>query len=163
MDKNTLFSSFGKWVEPINMLNFQERVEKTQQDKYVKKLTTKAYLLLMIHAQLHEKKSLRDISDGLLDEDFQAELGLQSISASQLSRKNNEVNTSLLSQLFLDLVQKIGSSLFTVELARSREDYPCQLFIVSLFSGEPSSPNRLTAIPRIEVDVIKLTKNKSSP
>lgn len=107
MDKNTLISSFGKWVKPINMLNFQDRVKELQQDKYVKKLTTKAYLLLLLHAQLHEKESLRDISDGLLDEDFQGELGLESISASQLSRKNNEVDTSLLSQLFLDLVQKI--------------------------------------------------------
>src|SRR5690625_916249 len=106
MDKNTLFSSFGKWIEPINVLNIQERVDELQQDKYVKKMTTKAYLLLMLHAQLHEKESLRAISDGLLDEDFQDELGLQSISASQLSRKNNEVDTSLLSQLFLDLVQK---------------------------------------------------------
>jgi hypothetical protein len=93
MDKNTLFSSFGKWVEPINVLNFQQKVEDLQQDKYVKKLTTKAYLLLLLHAHLHEKESLRAISDGLLDEEFQKELGLDSISASQLSRKNNEVNT----------------------------------------------------------------------
>jgi IS4 transposase len=107
MDKNTLFSSFGKWVEPINTLDFQDQVVALEQDKYVKKLTTKAYLLLMLHAQLHEKESLRAISDGLLDEEFQSELGLDSISASQLSRKNNEVDTSLLSQLFLELVHKI--------------------------------------------------------
>jgi IS4 transposase len=107
MDKDTLFSAFGKWVEPINVLHFQEKVDELQQDKYVKKLTTKAYLLLLLHAQLHEKESLRAISDGLLDEDFQEALGFESISASQLSRKNNGVNTSLLSRLFLELVWKI--------------------------------------------------------
>jgi hypothetical protein len=73
----------------------------------VKKLTTKAYLLLLLHAHLHEKEGLRAISDGLLDEDFQSQLGLDSISASQLSWKNNEVDASLLSQLYLELVQKI--------------------------------------------------------
>ncbi|WP_202081794.1 DUF4372 domain-containing protein, partial [Caldalkalibacillus salinus] len=99
MDKNTLISSFGKWVDPINMLHFQEKVDELQQDKYVKKLTTKAYLLLLLHAQLHGKESLGAISDGLLDEDFQSVLGLDSISASQLSRKNNEVDTSLLAKL----------------------------------------------------------------
>ncbi|GAA0369472.1 IS4 family transposase [Bacillus horti] len=109
MDKNTLFMLFGKWINPINFLNFQEEIVKLQQDKYVKKLTTKAFLLLMLHAQLHEKESLRAISDGLLDEDLQAELGLDSISASQLSRKNNEVDPSLLSRVFLDLVQEIQS------------------------------------------------------
>lgn len=107
MDKNTLFSSFGKWVEPINALNFQQKVENLQQDKYVKKLTTKIYFLLLLHAHLHEKESLRAIADGLLDEELQSELGIDSISASQLSRKNNEVDTSLLSQVFLELVQKI--------------------------------------------------------
>ncbi|WP_202081586.1 hypothetical protein [Caldalkalibacillus salinus] len=57
-----------------------------------------------IHAQLHGKESLGAISDGLLDEDFQVELGLDSISASQLSRKNNEVDTSLLAKLFLEVL-----------------------------------------------------------
>jgi hypothetical protein len=41
LDKNTLFSSFGKWVAPINSVKFQERVDELNQDKYKKKLTTK--------------------------------------------------------------------------------------------------------------------------
>jgi hypothetical protein len=38
MDKNTLFSSFGKWVAPINMVKLQQQhVDEMNQDKYVKK------------------------------------------------------------------------------------------------------------------------------
>jgi len=107
MDKNTLLSSFGKWVAPINFLKLDEQVQAIQQDKYTKKLTTKAYLLLFLHAHLHEKESLRAISAGLLDEDFQKALGLDSISASQLSRKNNDIEPALLALVFFDLVQQI--------------------------------------------------------
>jgi len=107
MDKNTLFSSFGKWVMPINFLTLHEQVQTIQQDKYTKKLTTRAYLLLFLHAHLHEKESLRAISDSLLDEEFQKALGLDSISASQLSRKNNAVDPTLLAHVFIHLVQQI--------------------------------------------------------
>lgn len=107
MDKNTLLSSFGKWVSKVDFQKLEDLVESTEQDKYTKKLTTKAYLMLLLHAQLHEKESLRAIPDGVLDENFQKILGFDSISASQLSRKNNEVNTSILANVFLDLVQKI--------------------------------------------------------
>lgn len=107
MDKNTLFSSFGKWVSPINSVKFQERVEEVNQDKYTKKLTTKAYLLLFLHAQLQQREGLREIAVDALNEDFQKELGLTSISASQLSRKHNQVSSNLLSEIFLDLVRQI--------------------------------------------------------
>jgi hypothetical protein len=81
MDKNTLISSFGKWVAaPINFKQLQESVEEIELDKYPKKLTTVAYLLAFLHALLHEKKSLRAISDVILDENLQKALGLESIS-----------------------------------------------------------------------------------
>ncbi len=47
------------------------------------------------------------MSDALLDDDFQKALGFESISASQLSRKNNEIEPSILATLFLDLVYQI--------------------------------------------------------
>jgi len=74
MDKNTLFSSFGKWLSPICTKTFAERVNKIEQDKYVKKLTTLAYLKLFLHAQLHQRDGLREIADDLL-----SLLGLSSI------------------------------------------------------------------------------------
>lgn len=107
MDKNTLFSSFGKWVAPINIVKLQQRIDETDQDKYVKKLTTKAYLLLFLHAQLQQREGLRAIADDVLSEEFQQELGLSSISPAQLSRKNNRVEPALLEEIFVDLVGQI--------------------------------------------------------
>ncbi len=107
MGKKSMLSSFGKWIESIDFSNLEKQVDTIHQDKYTKKLTTKSYLLLFLHAHLHEKESLRAISDAVLDEDFQKELGFDAISAAQLSRKNNEVDPSLLARVFVDLVQKI--------------------------------------------------------
>ena|SRR5690625_1643728 len=107
MDKNTRKTSFGKWISPINMKKLLKQVDILKQDYYTKKLTTKSYLKIMLFAQLHETESLHAISYALLDEDFQRTLGYESISASQLSRKNNELDSSILATLFLDLVSQI--------------------------------------------------------
>jgi hypothetical protein len=71
MDKDTLFSSFGKWLAPICTKTFTDRITETQQDKYVKKLTTLSYLKLFLHAQLQQRDSLREIADDMLSEEFQ--------------------------------------------------------------------------------------------
>ncbi|EJL38701.1 transposase family protein, partial [Brevibacillus sp. CF112] len=102
-----LFSSFGKYISPINIVKFQQRIDETDQDKYVKKLTTKAYLLLFLHAQLQQREGLRAIADDVLSKKFQRELGLSSISPAQLSRKNNRVDPALLEEIFVDLVGQI--------------------------------------------------------
>jgi IS4 transposase len=107
MDKNTLFSAFGKWISPINIQKLYEQVEELKQDYYTKKLTTEAYIKLLLFAQLHGMESLHEISDALLDDHLQATLGFESLSASQLSRKNNRIDPTILSTLFLDLVSKI--------------------------------------------------------
>ena len=95
MDNRTLLSSFGKWVGPICTKTFTTAVTECQQDKYTKKLTTAAYLKLFLLAQLQEREGLRHIADDVLCEDLQRELGLPSISASQLSRKQKQVDPEL--------------------------------------------------------------------
>lgn len=107
MDKNTLKTSFGKWISPINLKKLSNHVDILKQDYYTKKLTTESFLKIMLFAQLHETESLHAISDALLDEDFQKVVGVESISASQLSRKNNELDPSVLATIFLDLVNQI--------------------------------------------------------
>ena len=91
MDKHTLFTSFGKWVKPITDQLFGDGAFHAPQDLYTKKLTTTKYLLLFLYAQMQKRERLRAISDDLLMKTFQKELGLDSISASQLSRKNRQV------------------------------------------------------------------------
>ena len=107
MDKNTLKTSFGKWIAPINMVNLLKSIEINKQDYYTKKLTTVSYIKLMLLAQLQEFESLEAMSDALIDEELQKALGFKSINKSQLSRKNNEVNPAILSQLFFELVTQI--------------------------------------------------------
>src|SRR5699024_1498307 len=80
MDKNTLKSSFGKWVAPINTKNLLEQVEESKQDYYTKKLTTEAYIKLMLLAQLQGFESLEAMSDALVDDGLQKALGFDSIS-----------------------------------------------------------------------------------
>ncbi|MDF2902486.1 MAG: hypothetical protein K0S25_124 [Bacillus sp. (in: firmicutes)] len=43
MDKNTQFSSFAQWLQPINFQQLDQMVEEKQSDKYVKKLTPISY------------------------------------------------------------------------------------------------------------------------
>src|SRR5690625_7785048 len=104
MDKNTLKTSFGKWITPINTKKLLEQVENSKQDYYTKKLTTESYIKLMLLAQLQGFESLEAMSDALIDDGLQKVLGFESISKSQLSRKNNEVNLAILSRIFVELV-----------------------------------------------------------
>ncbi|WP_339193400.1 DUF4372 domain-containing protein [Aeribacillus sp. FSL W8-0870] len=110
MDKNTLISSFGKWVSPINIQKLSEQVKELKQDYYTKKLTTEAYIKLLLVAQLLEFKSLEEMSDALVDEDLQKALGFESISASQLSRKNNQIQLTYLTFIHIKEVHFTSSA-----------------------------------------------------
>lgn len=68
------------------------KIEEAKHDKYVKKLATKSYILLFLHAVLQKREGLRAIADDLLQEEFQRALGFESISAAQLSRKHKQVD-----------------------------------------------------------------------
>lgn len=107
MDKHTPKTSFGKWISPINTENLLKQVKESKQDDYTKKLTTKSYIKLMLLAQLQGFESLEYMSYALINDGLQKALGFDSISKSQLSRKNNEVNPAILSRLFLALVLQI--------------------------------------------------------
>jgi hypothetical protein len=109
MDNHTLLSSFGKWLAPICTKMFTTAVAECQPDKYTKKLTTTAYLKLFLLAQLQCREGLRHIADDVLCEDLQHELGLTSISASQLSRKHKQVDPELLQQVFESLARLVLS------------------------------------------------------
>ncbi|WP_246027884.1 DUF4372 domain-containing protein [Paenibacillus xylaniclasticus] len=53
-------------LAPICTRTFTDRIAETQQDKYLKKLTTTAYLKLFLHAQLQGREGLRHIADDVL-------------------------------------------------------------------------------------------------
>jgi hypothetical protein len=61
MDKDTILSSFDKWVAPINSEIFQDWKQYGSLDRYTKKLTTMAFLLLFVEAQIQKRKGLQAI------------------------------------------------------------------------------------------------------
>lgn len=67
----------------------------------------KAFVPLLLYAQLHETENLRALSDAMFADELQQTAGLGSISFSQLGRRLNQVPTSFFQSLFLDLVAQI--------------------------------------------------------
>lgn len=108
MDKDTPLSSFGKWVAPINSEIFQDWQNFSSLDRYTKKLNTMVFLLLFIEAQLQKRKGLRSIMREVqADEEFQQAIGITSISAAQLSRKNNKLDPEVLQAILCDLISQL--------------------------------------------------------
>jgi hypothetical protein len=108
MDKDILLSSFGKWVSPINFKIVEDWKSTSLLDRYVKKLNTMVFLLLFIEAQLEKRTGLRSIMRALqANEELQQALGITSISAAQLSRKNNQLDPEILQSILCDLITKL--------------------------------------------------------
>jgi hypothetical protein len=64
-------------------------------DKYIKKLTFRSFLTIMIYAQITESSSLRDLSTTLnSSSQLEEAVGIKSISHSQMSRKLRNINPS---------------------------------------------------------------------
>lgn len=108
MDKDTIKSAFGKWVAPLNSEIFQNWKDEASLDRYTKKLTSSVFLLLFIEAQLQQRKGLRSIMRELrADENFQQALGITSISAAQLSRKNKQLDPEVFQAILCDLITQL--------------------------------------------------------
>ncbi|UOR11115.1 DUF4372 domain-containing protein [Halobacillus amylolyticus] len=105
MDKNTAKTSFGKYVEPLNLKYLDDPIQ--EMDRYMKKCSFESYLHLMIYAHLNEVTSLRALEDSLVNKNLQAHLGFESLSVSQLSRKHRSVDSDILAAIFADLAMKI--------------------------------------------------------
>jgi Transposase DDE domain/Domain of unknown function (DUF4372) len=111
MDKDTAKSSFGQLVAPLNRDDVQEIVDVHRGDKYVKKLSTWAFLMLILQAQLLQKRGLRSLEQMLLNEHLQAELGFESISSSQLSRTCHRLHPHIFRDIYLSLAAKVQKAM----------------------------------------------------
>jgi hypothetical protein len=85
--KDTINSTFFLLFEPIFIENFIQYLNDTEVDKYVKKLKTIQLIELIAYAQLNQQQGLRDISNSCNNDEFSQEIQLESISASQISRR----------------------------------------------------------------------------
>lgn len=108
MDKDTTKSTFTEYLLPLDYEFLLKQIEKLKLDKYTKKLDTLKFSKLFIFAQLKHIGSLADISLELYtSEELQRELELESVSASQLSRKLRDLNPNLYEVTLERLVQQV--------------------------------------------------------
>ncbi|PHJ38030.1 hypothetical protein P378_12340, partial [Desulforamulus profundi] len=87
MDKDTNKSTYNQLFQAIYNEKFLSNVKESEVDAYAKKLTVVKLIQLVAYAQLEQLEGLRHISNSLNDDNFSAAVGINSISASQLSRK----------------------------------------------------------------------------
>jgi hypothetical protein len=108
MDKDTTKSTFAEYCFPLDTNAMMQEIQSLGVDKYTKKLDSITFTRLFVFAQVKQLPSLHQIS-GFLNEDegLQAELGLKSISKSQLSRKLRDINPDLLESVFKRCVTQV--------------------------------------------------------
>ncbi|WP_429163721.1 IS4 family transposase [Desulfitispora alkaliphila] len=109
--KDIINSTFHQLFRPIFSKNFYQQLTELEVDKYVKKLKTDQLLKLFVNAQLEQYRGLRDISNNLNDDQFSQAINLDSISASQLSRRLRKLNPKIVQQLFYTLIREANKGI----------------------------------------------------
>jgi len=108
MDKINIKNVFKEYLNVIDEKILLKMANYLELDKYVKKLDTNVFTKLFIYAELMEIPSLTEISLHLNHQPLlQNELGLKSISTSQLSRKLRDIPPTIFDALLRHLIQKI--------------------------------------------------------
>ena len=106
MNKDTNKSTFKQLFSVLSQQ--KKRLEEMEPDRHWKKMSTLQFIELMMTSQMDKEPALRDISNSLNNEDLSSELGLPSISASQVSRRQRELATIILKTLFADLIAEFA-------------------------------------------------------
>jgi hypothetical protein len=121
-DKDTTKSTFDQLFKPINNKIFSQQLAGLEVDKYAKKLKTQQLIELVAHAQLKQQKSLRDISNSFNEDEFSQAINLDSISASQISRRLKDLPLEavqlLLKSNILEVGKEIGFDAITRKIGR---------------------------------------------
>jgi IS5 family transposase len=108
MDKNNTKTVFNKYLHPMDEGVLNKIAEQMELDKYVKKLKIISFVKLFTYAQLKQISSLTDISLELnTNPKLQKEIGLSSISKSQLSRKLSDISPNIFQAVLKHLIQKV--------------------------------------------------------
>jgi len=109
MDKYKLNSAFNKWFSAIKLekLPIPIREKVFAFDKYHKKLSFFRALQLFLLAINEEKESLRDMDTAFVSKELQKEIGIESISYSQLSRVLPKMDSEILLAIFYQLLSQV--------------------------------------------------------
>ncbi|MGM0109844.1 IS4 family transposase [Enterococcus sp. DIV0187] len=111
MDKYKSETSFQKWFSSINFTELSEKNLNSinKYDYYSKKLDFKTSLKLMLYAVYEEMPSFREIDRAFMDSRLCKELGLSGLCHSSLSRRMPQIDSEVLMEIFVQLVQKIST------------------------------------------------------
>jgi hypothetical protein len=109
--KDTTTSTFHQLFYPVYSEKFRQHIEEMGVDKYAKKLHTIQLIELIAHAQLEQQRGLLDISNSINNDKMSEAIGLESISASQLSRKLRELPPEVLQLLFNNVKVQAGKEM----------------------------------------------------
>jgi len=108
MDNHTIKTVFKEYIHPLDSKVIQKMIDHAEVDKYVKKLDVLKFTNLFIYAQLQGLPSLGRISEKVKrKKSVQRQVGLESISKSQLSRKLGDVPSEIFQVILQHLVQKL--------------------------------------------------------
>lgn len=108
MDKDTIQSTINELIKIMDAEKFLDVVNDRGIDRYVKKLTAYRFLLMGIIAQLQGTESLHSLSEYQKNNArFQSLVDFQSISTSQLSRKQSHLPSEIFETVFKHLVTAV--------------------------------------------------------
>ncbi|KRG11625.1 transposase, partial [Virgibacillus soli] len=108
MDNYTTQSTINELLNVLSEEKFLKIINVSNLDHYIKKFTAYHFLQLFIIAQLNESESLRALSKQMKDtNEIQTFMNIESISASQLSRKQSALSPELFEKLFHYLVLEV--------------------------------------------------------
>jgi hypothetical protein len=109
MDKDTTNSTFNKVINPFPHEDFCSLIKKDNVDKYIKKLFADKLFYIMFIAQTCQVESLRALATRVAtDTDLQDALTIDSISASQLSRRLKEVSSDFWGTVFTQVAKTVA-------------------------------------------------------
>lgn len=109
MDKYTSKTSFQEWLSPIKLTNLSAEAQLMIQqfNYYSKKLNFQTVLNILLHAVYEGYPSYREVCRAFLDQRLCQEIGVDSIDPSNLSRRMIEIDSTVLLELFQQLVAEI--------------------------------------------------------
>src|SRR5690625_5195136 len=112
MDNHTTNTVFKKYINPLNFNVIQRMIDQSGIDQYAKKLLTPRMIKLFIYAQLKNLESLGRISDHVKrKKKVQKQIGLNSISKSQLSQKLRNIPSDFFYTILHEIIQKLQHTL----------------------------------------------------
>lgn len=112
MDNDTTKSTLNELLNVLDEKTFLKVMNVSNLDYYVKKLTAYRFLQLFIIAQLNEKDSLKKLAKQLKDtKELQTFIQMETISDSQLSRKQSCLTPAIFKKVFHHLVLAIQAKM----------------------------------------------------